>query len=212
MGSYLIALDLQDKLCLVVGGGQVAQRKVSSLLAGGALVRIVAPMLTPSLHDMVEQGRVFYRQRQYCAADLEGVFLVICATDDQMLNRQIAAECAARNLLVNVVDEPEECNFFVPAVVRRGDLSIAVSTAGKSPLLARKLREELEEMYGPQYGEFLALIASLRQKIIHQVSDKDKKRELLENIISDEIWDLLKSGHLEEIKERLYGAYRDGWT
>lgn len=208
MGHYLVSLELDGRLCLVIGGGQVAERKVCTLLACGALVHIVGPELTPLLRDIVEAGRAVYRQARYSPADLNDVFLVICATDDKEVNRQVAEDCAARNLLVNVVDEPEKCSFFVPAVVKRGELSLAVSTGGKSPLLARKLREELETTYGPQYGIYLDLLADLRKEVINNVSDKTQKKEILERMVADEILDALRCGRIDLVKERLDSAYR----
>jgi precorrin-2 dehydrogenase/sirohydrochlorin ferrochelatase len=113
-----------------------------------------------------------------------------------------------RNLVVNIVDDPGKGNFFVPAVVRRGALTIAVSTEGKSPMLARKIREELERAYGPQFSEFLELLGQLRERVINNETSEQKKRNLLEELVSEEILDLLKEGRLELVKERLHSAYR----
>lgn len=212
MAHYVVSLDLSDKLCLVIGGGNVAERKVHSLLESDALVRVVGPKLTPGLRDMVESGRILYRQGQYRPADLNNIFLVISATDNKEVNRQVAEDCATRNLLVNIVDDPVKCNFFVPAVVKRGALSIAVSTGGKSPLLARKIREELETTYGLEYGEFLDLIADIRKDVINNISDKKKKKEILENMVCDEVLDYLKSGRMDMVRERIFSAYRSSWT
>ncbi|MDD4168715.1 MAG: bifunctional precorrin-2 dehydrogenase/sirohydrochlorin ferrochelatase [Desulfotomaculaceae bacterium] len=208
MGHYTIALDLTGKACLVVGGGQVAERKIHSLLDCGACVQVVSLELTAGLEKMAEAGLIDYRQGRYHTSDLLDVFLVIGATDSEKVNRQVAADCLARNLLVNIVDTPVQCNFYVPAVVKRGLLTIAVTTGGKSPLLARKIREELELAYGPQYGEFLELIAGLRKDIISKVSDSIKKKELLEGLVSDEVMDLLKKGSLDLIKGRIIDANR----
>ena len=123
------------------------------------------------------------------------------------MNRQIADDCAGRNLIVNIVDDPAKCNFYVPAIVRRGSLAIAVSTGGKSPLLARKIREELELVYGQQYEDFLDMLGVLRKEIIKNVSDPEKKKKILESLISDEILNMLKKGLLEPAKEMLLGAY-----
>jgi len=208
MGRYFISLELSGKLCLVVGGGQVAERKVYSLLECDASVRVVSPDLTPNLKAMVEASRILYRQGQYRTADLRDAFLVISATDDEEVNRKVAEDCSTRNLIVNIADDPEKCNFFVPAVVRRGSFAIAISTGGNSPLLARKIREELEITYGPQYGEFLDLIADLRQDIIHNVNDNKKKKEILEDMVSDEIMNYLKGSRMDLVKERIFSAYR----
>lgn len=205
---YLISLDLSDKECLVVGGGSVAERKVRSLLECGARVRLVSPEISPGLESLAGEGRISCRNGYYQASDLEGVFLVIGATDREEVNRQVADDCAARNLVVNIVDDPGKGNFYVPAVVRRGSLTIAVSTDGKSPLLARRLREELEETYGAQYEEFLEMLGGLREDVIKSVPDDEKKREILESLVDDVVLGLLKEGRMDQVKERVLGAYR----
>ena len=207
MGFYPVALDLSGKLCLVVGGGVVAERKVGSLLLCDAVVRLVSPDLTPGLADLSARGRLIVRQGAYQTSDLDGVFLVVCATGDPATNRLLAADCTDRNLLLNVVDQPELCGFIVPAVLKRGDLTIAVSTGGKSPLLARKLREKLERDFGEQYGEYLELIAQLRQKVLRESRDPEKKLEFLEYMVSEDVLALLSDNRLDLIKERLEGAH-----
>ena len=205
---YTISLDLFQKDCLVVGGGQVSERKVRSLLECGARVKVISPEITPGLGKLAAEGLILYREGFYQDSDLNGVFLVIGATDREEVNRRIADDCAARNLVVNIVDDPGKGNFFVPAVVRRGALTIAVSTEGKSPMLARKIREELERAYGPQFSEFLELLGQLRERVINNETNEQKKRNLLEELVSEEILDLLKEGRLELVKERLHSAYR----
>lgn len=205
---YTISLDLFQKDCLVVGGGQVAERKVRSLLECGARVKVISPEITPGLGKLAAEGLILYREGFYQDIDLTGVFLVIGATDSEEVNRRVADDCAARNLVVNIVDDPGKGNFFVPAVVRRGALTIAVSTEGKSPMLARKIREELERAYGPQFSEFLELLGQLRERVINNETSEQKKRNLLEELVSEEILDLLKEGRLELVKERLHSAYR----
>lgn len=205
---YTISLDLFQKDCLVVGGGQVSERKVRSLLECGARVKVISPEITPGLGKLAAEGLILYREGFYQDSDLTGVFLVIGATDSEEVNRRVADDCAARNLVVNIVDDPGKGNFFVPAVVRRGALTIAVSTEGKSPMLARKIREELERAYGPQFSEFLELLGQLRERVINNETSEQKKRNLLEELVSEEILDLLKEGRLELVKERLHSAYR----
>lgn len=207
---YLISLDLTDRECLVVGGGQVAERKVRSLLECGARVRVVSPEITPGLKALAEEGRIAYRPGFYRASDLEGVFLVIGSTDREEVNSQVAGDCSARNLLVNIVDDPARGNFFVPAVLRRSSLTIAVSTGGKSPMLARKIREEMENTYGPQYGEFLDMLGALREEVIRSVADGEKKRDILESLVDDTVLSLLREGRMDMLKERLLSAYRGG--
>jgi len=207
---YFISLNLTGKTCLVVGGGQVAERKVHSLLECGAHVVVVSPSITPGLAKLAEEDKLVYRQGYYRVSDLTGVFLVIGAANREEVNRQVADDCAVRNLIVNIVDDQAKGNFFVPAVVRRGDLSIAVSTDGKSPMLARKIREDLEKTYGAPFGEFLELLGDLRQEVIRNVADRDLKREILENMVDSEVLSLLKEGCIERVKERLRSAYRSG--
>lgn len=205
---YLISLDLTDKVCLVVGGGQVAERKVRSLLECGARVRVVSPKISHGLTFLAQEGRIAYRRGEYHTSDLEGVFLVIGSTDREDVNRQVADDCSARSLIVNIVDDPTKGNFFVPAVVRRGSLTLAVSTEGKSPMLARRIREELEKIYGPQYEEFLDMLGALREDVIRNVSDEIKKREILENLVDDVVLTLLREGRMDMVKERVLSAYR----
>ncbi|MEG3070801.1 MAG: bifunctional precorrin-2 dehydrogenase/sirohydrochlorin ferrochelatase [Candidatus Syntrophopropionicum ammoniitolerans] len=149
---YMISLDLNNRKCLVVGGGKVAERKVRSLLECGAQVYVVSPEIIPSLLSMAAEGSLIYRRGSYKTSDLEDMFLVFGVTGKEEINKQIASDCASRNLIVNIVDDPAKCNFYVPAIVRRGALAIAISTCGKSPLLARRIREELELVYGPSMG------------------------------------------------------------
>jgi precorrin-2 dehydrogenase/sirohydrochlorin ferrochelatase len=193
-----------------VGGGGVAERKVLSLLACEAKVKVVSPALTQTLREAVEKGEISYRQGEYETTDLEGIFLVIAATDRDEINRRVAAEAMARNMLVNVVDDPPHGNFYVPAVVRRGSLQIAVSTDGKSPLLARKIKEELEERYGPEYGLLVDLLGEIRHDILDNTADPRKRRDLLTAILDDQVLQLLARGELEQAKERVINAYHRG--
>ena len=210
MGYYPVFFDLRGKLCLVVGGGRIAERKVASLLDSGARVLVVSPELTPVLEGLKARGAISHRSGKYQQSDLAGVFLVICAVNDKNINQNIAADCNENNLPVNVVDQPDLCSFFVPAVMRRGDLTLAVSTGGKSPLLARRMKEELENRYGDHYGEFLDMLAAHRQVVIRQVKDESKKKEILEKMVTDEVLDLLRDNLMEQVKERLRSAYHHG--
>ncbi|MDD2444510.1 MAG: bifunctional precorrin-2 dehydrogenase/sirohydrochlorin ferrochelatase [Desulfotomaculaceae bacterium] len=211
-GRYFISLDLTDKKCLVVGGGQVAERKVRSLLECNARIYVVSPELSSGLKSLVEKGEIAYRCGCYQSSDLGGVFLVIGSTGNEDANQKIADDCADRNIIVNIVDDPTKGNFFVPATVRRGPFTIAISTGGRSPLFARKIREELEKKYGPHYGEFLDMLGSLREDVISRVYDPEKKKVILESFVGDEILDLLRKGQMDLVKERLLSAYRGSWS
>jgi len=166
MKTYPLFALIEDRACLVVGGGAVGERKVQDLLAAGARVTVVSQALTPRLAELAAQGRVQFIQDDFSPQYLDGMTLVVGATDDQKVNREVSAAAQARNLPVNIVDAPELCTFIVPAQVRRGALTIAVSTGGASPALARRVREELEQLFGPEYGPYLRLLQAVRHQVL----------------------------------------------
>ncbi len=160
----LIGLDAQR--VIIIGGGSVAARKAASLVEGGAHPLVISPDLHPDLQAFVDTGKVTHLPRCYQPGDLAGAFLAISATDDPAVNRQVWEEAQAEGCLVNVVDDPSHSNFILPAVVRRGELTISVSTGGGSPALARRLRERLEETFGPEYGDLAGLLEQLRPQLM----------------------------------------------
>jgi precorrin-2 dehydrogenase/sirohydrochlorin ferrochelatase len=166
MKTYPLFALIEDRACLVVGGGAVGERKVRDLLLAGARVTVVSRDLTPGLAELAAQGRLHYIQGDFTPQHLDGMILVVGATDDMEVNREVSTAAQARGLLVNIVDAPELCTFIVPAQVRRGPLTIAVSTGGASPALARKVREELEERFGPEYGLFLRVLQVVRDQVL----------------------------------------------
>lgn len=200
---YPIFLNLNKQKCLVIGGGKVAERKVNSLLECGAQVKVVSPEITEKLKEMVKSGTIEHICRKFCSSDLDDVFLVISATSDEDLNNKIAQECRKRNILVNVVDDPEKCSFIVPSVVRRGDLSIAISTSGKSPALAKKIRQELEAYFGPEYGEFLEIMGEIRKKILTEIPSQEERKKVFNKLIQSDILELLKRGNKQLVEERI---------
>ena len=184
MAYYPFMVDLKGKKILVAGGGPVAWRKCRTFLDFGAAVVLAAPKLCPELAALLEgeaATALIWRKETYCAALLtEELFAVVAATDDRKVNRQIAADCRTRRLPVNVADAPELCSFFLPAVVRRGDLTLAVSTGGQSPGLAAKLCRELAERYDEGYGQRLALLGRLRTRLLAgSLPVKERRRQLL---------------------------------
>jgi precorrin-2 dehydrogenase/sirohydrochlorin ferrochelatase len=199
-------LNLQARKCLVVGGGRVAERKVKSLLLCGAETWVVSPELTGELEKLVELGKINSISRPYAAEDLDGCFLVISAADDRKVNSRVSEDCFARNIPVNVVDDPAKCSFTVPSVLRRGSLCIAVSTAGKSPLLARKIREELEALFGPEYAEFLELMGELRSRVIREIPDEKTRRRIFECLINSDILKLIRKSR----EQRAESVGQDG--
>ncbi|SFR10191.1 precorrin-2 dehydrogenase/sirohydrochlorin ferrochelatase family protein [Desulfoscipio geothermicus] len=207
MEFYPVFLNLQGKKCLVVGGGRVAERKVRALVRCGAHVYVVSPVLTAGLQEMLDHGQIIYRRGFYQTADLDGVFLVISATDNEEVNNVVAVDCAGRNILVNVVDDPPRCNFFVPSVVHRGALQLAISTGGKSPHLAKTLRQSLEKEFGPQFAEFVDFLGNVRAEVLDRVTDPSRRKQILKNLTDETTLALVKQGDIEKAKERVKNVY-----
>lgn len=183
---YPILVDLQGKKALVVGGGKVAQRKIETLLEHGASAQVVARELTAELEELRSGGRIEFLGGEFSEAFLQGAFVVFAATDDASLNRRVSQAAQQRGLLVNAVDQPADCNFIVPSVLSRGDLLIAVSTSGKSPAFARKVRVELERHFGEEYGSFLILMGNLRKEILRLgLSQEENKSAFGDLVYSD---------------------------
>jgi precorrin-2 dehydrogenase/sirohydrochlorin ferrochelatase len=204
---YPIVLKLSGKLCIVIGGGNVAERKVKSLLECGARVRVVSPQLTSQLREWANKGKIELKPDKYEPEDLDGAFLVISATDQEDVNESVSAECFRRDIPVNVVDVPAKANFFVPSTIRRGPLSISISTNGKSPLMAKLIREDLESLYGPEFGDFLEYLGNVRDQIIKNINDPKRRHKILSTLADRETIRLLREGHLEQAKERINNVY-----
>jgi len=201
MNYYPFFFELKDKMALVVGGGKVAQRKVETLLAYGSLVNMVAKRLTSRLEELVERGEVHYIGKDFDEKQLDGMALVFAATDDKKLNHKVSEAARMRGMLVNAVDQPEDCNFIVPAIVRRGDLVIAISTTGKSPALAKMLRERLELQFGYEYEIFLILIGKLRKKILSMGYSQEKNSRIFNEIVRSDIIKALEEKNLRRVEE-----------
>ena len=167
MAYYPVFLEVRERRCIVCGGGNVALRKVEALLRAEALVTVIAPEVCPELAQMADDRMIAVTQREYREGDLEGAFVVVAATDDREANRGIAADARKHNCLVNAVDDAGCSDFIVPAAVNRGPLTIAVSTGGRSPALARKLRTLLETRFGEDFGELVTLIGDVRAELKH---------------------------------------------
>jgi precorrin-2 dehydrogenase / sirohydrochlorin ferrochelatase len=156
-------LDLRGRRCLVVGGGEIGERKARALLLSGAEVTVVSPAMTRGLAALAALGRIADRRRTFRRSDLRNCALVVVATGDQGVDDAVAAMARRARVLVNVVDRPEQCDFILPSVLRRGELQIAVSTGGRSPSLAREIRRRLETLFGPEYGELIARTGEARR-------------------------------------------------
>ena len=192
--GYMVNLTLDGRAALVVGGGEIARRKVEDLLAAKARVTVVAPQISAGIVALAAQAGVRAHARPYQSLDIRDCAVVIAATDDEDLNAQVARDCISRNILVNVVDRPALCTFTVPATVHRGNLTIAIATEGLSPAFSGILREELEGRYGPEYGSLVELFGDLRKKMIAAGWKGTEIREKLAMLYRDGIIELLNDG------------------
>ena len=202
MSYYPVFLDIKGKRCVVIGGGTVALRKANMLLNHGAIPEVISPNLCAELDALVADGRVKTIRREYESGDLEGAFVVVAATNDNRTNERVAGEAQERGILINVVDVPKLSNFIVPSYLRRGDLTVAVSTNGKSPALARKIRTELEKNFGREYAMLTSLVEEVRSELKDRgvvVSGEAWQRALE----LDTLLDLLGRGRREEARKCL---------
>jgi siroheme synthase-like protein len=193
MSLFPIFLKLAGRRCLVVGAGNIAESKIRSLIEAGANVRVVAPEARNAIAELAEAGVIAWERRSFEAKDLDRMFLVIAATSVTSLNQTIFQEAQARGVLCNAVDDPEHCDFYYGAVVKRGDLQIAISTAGHSPALAQRLRRQLEVQFGPEYGEWLEQLGSVRKQLFASQIEPEVRRNLLHEIASQQAFDVLHS-------------------
>jgi len=181
---FPIFLKLEDRPCLVVGAGTVAEGKIKSLLLSGAVVRVVAPRANAAVQEWARTSAIRWEEREFSPLDLDDVFLVVVATSSKDVNESVFREAQSRNVLCNVVDDPEHCHFYYPAVVRRGQLQIAISTAGESPTLARKLRRELESQYGPEYESWVEKLGRARRELFARNINPEERRRWLHELAS----------------------------
>ena len=183
---------MQARRTVVVGGGHVAARKVESLLEAEAHVKVISPVLVPELELLMEAGDITALKRSYQEGDLEGAFLVIAATDDNTVNQAIWAEATKRGCLINVVDDPEHSTFILPAVMQHGEMSIAITTGGSSPALARRLRERLENIIGPEYGTLTELMAELRPELLENFAPGNARLQAALRIVDSNILSVIQ--------------------
>lgn len=205
MKYYPIYLDMANKRCVVVGGGEVAERKIKRLLECGARVVVVGTALTPFLEQKKKEGAIEHVAADYKESCLTGACLVIGATDSDEVNGKISQDAKARGIPVNIVDEPSQCDFIVPSLFQQGDLMITVSTGGKSPALAKKLRKELEDRYGPEYAVLLNIMGDLREAVIAQGRSSAENKLLFESIISSDILQALRGENRRRVREIISG-------
>ncbi len=199
MGFYPILINLQGQKAVVIGGGRVAERKIESLLDHGATVYVTARELTPTLKQYVQSGAVRHQGCEFDERDLNGAFVVIAATDDPMLNRKVSKAARRMGLLINAVDQPSDCNFIVPSVLRRGELLISVSTSGKSPALSRKIRRELEKVFGSEYEALLNMMGRLRTEILSRGRSSEANRRVFQELVDSDILDAVRMNELKKV-------------
>lgn len=206
MDFYPIMVDMRNRPCTIIGGGAVAERKVATLLDSGACVKVISPVLTPTLREWAEQGRIDIVARPYQEGDLADTFLAISATDDLTINEAAAIEATRRQILLNVVDIPQLCNFILPAVVKQGPLVIAVSTNGTSPAMAKKIRQQLERIFGAEYGVFLTMLGKLREQVKNSFNTQAERQQFWESLIESDLLSLIADGRIDEAEEKIQRA------
>ena len=212
MKYYPVHLDINNRNVLVVGGGGVGTRKVRTLLACGAQVTVVSRDVSEQLRDLATSGEIKIEERSYQSEDLGGKFLVIGATNDEKLNRQISADADRLNTLCNIADRPEACNFILPSIVHRDDLVITISTSGKSPALAKKLRKALESQFGEEYGALLRLMGAIRKKLLAQAHEPEAHKPLFEQLLNSDLLSMIQENKIDDINALLFDILGEGYN
>jgi siroheme synthase-like protein len=208
---YIACLRLAGRKCLVVGGGDVGLEKVEGLLACDGDVTLVAPEAHPELQQLALEGSIRWERKQYGPSDLEGTFMVIAATNDSEVNIKVFEDAERRAMLVNVVDVPPLCNFILPAIVRNGPLAIAISTAGASPALAKRMKREIAELFGEPYAHLAILLNDARGWAKSTLPTYQDRKEFFEGIVNgdpDPV-QLLREGDVEGVRDLIAGAQRE---
>ena len=203
---YPIFIDVENRDVVIVGGGAVCARKAETMMRYGANVTVVAPEVTDEIAAWAKNGRIQVRRKEYEEGDLEGASIVIASTDDECVNGRVARDCRRRKIPVNVVDVTHLCEFIVPAIVEKGSIQLAVSTGGKSPALARTLKEDLQKLVGPEYSELNDLLGRLRpeaKKILP--TDADRKR-FFDGILARGVLQMLREGRRKEAYDTIARA------
>jgi precorrin-2 dehydrogenase/sirohydrochlorin ferrochelatase len=207
---YIACLRLTGRRCVVIGGGEVGLEKVEGLLACDGEVTLIAPEAHPELAQLALEGSIRWEQREYGAGDLEGALIAIAATNDTDLNIRVFEEAEARSMLVNVVDVPPLCNFILPAIVRTGPLAVAISTAGASPALAKRMKREIGEMFGEPYANLAILLNEARGWAKATLPTYQDRKQFFESIVNgdpDPV-ELLRDGDVEAVRELIADAQR----
>ncbi len=211
MNYYPIMLNIAGKKCVIIGGGRVAFRKVSSLIEHNASVSVIS-------HDLCDEfekirDKITWIPRNYEQGDVRGASLVFSATNDRRVDKQVCEEAKALGIPVNVADTAELCDFITPSQIKQGDLTIAISTNGKSPMFAKKIRQELEQEFDSHYADFLDLLGELRKQSVREIPDQLTRKALYRDIIYSDLQDQLKKGSIAYVQSeihRIYELYKSG--
>jgi siroheme synthase-like protein len=205
---YIACLKLKGRRALVVGGGEIGLEKVEGLLACSADVTLVAPAATPELRELASEGSITWYEREYEPGDLDGCLIAIAATDDTDTNIRIYEDAEARAMLVNVVDVPPLCNFILPAIVRTGPLAVAISTAGASPALAKRMKREIAAMFGEPYADLAVLLNEVRGWAKGTLPTYQDRKEFFESIVNGEPdpIELLRAGDAQAVRDLIAAA------
>jgi precorrin-2 dehydrogenase/sirohydrochlorin ferrochelatase len=189
MKLFPLFLKLEGRRCLVVGAGSIAESRITGLVDTGSEVVVVAPEARPEIQELARIGKIEWRKREFETADLDGMFLVVAATSSTAVHERIFLEAQRRGVLCNIVDVPKLCDFYYPAIVQRGDLQIAVSTAGQSPALAQRLRKELEAQFGAEYAEWLVQLGQARDEMMAASTSAEERKERLHGLVTAEAFE-----------------------
>lgn len=200
---YPVNLAVKDKTCLIVGGGQVAERKVKGLLDCGAHVVVVSPEATEWIQALASNRSIDLALRKYKPTDLDGRFLVIGATNDENTNKQISQDAAQLGILCNIADRPDACSFVLPAVVRQGDLVIAISTSNQSPAVAKRIRKVLEKEFGPEYATLIRLMGAIRRKLLAHGKSPEANKKNLERLLDGGLLDMIRTDRIGDVDTSL---------
>lgn len=201
-GYYPVILNLKGKTCVVIGGGKVAERKVASLVKADANVTLISPNLTKALQRRAAKKEIRFIKDCFKKKYIKGAFLVIGAVNNPEINCRIFKAAVKENLLVNTINSLEECNFLVPSTLEQGDLSISISTSGKSPALAKKIRENLEEQFGKAYKDLLSLMGKLRGEILSRFPDSKSRNKIFQALVESELLELFEKGQKRKAEKK----------
>ena len=202
---------MRGRKALVVGGGAVGSRKAETLLRAGALVTLVSPQVTETIRSLADAGRLTWHARCYQSSDVTAMFLVFSATDDPDLNRRIEEDAARQHALCNFADQPDRGHFILPSIIERGDLLVSISTSGKSPAVARRLRKELEAYFGEEYAPFLQLLGAVRERLLEREHAPDDHRKIFGRLLDGGLLALVKAGDRDGINRLLKSVLGDGF-